>query len=288
MAEVTERRWTSPDGLALFARDYAGADGEKRLPVLCLHGFTRNSKDFEDLAPVLASSGRRVVAMDMRGRGQSAWDRNPRNYHPKIYARDVLGFLAALNIPRAIFLGTSMGGLITLTVALLKPSAIAAAILNDVGPAVDPQGVARIQSYAGKTPAVRTWQDAADYVRVTNEIALPGAGAEDWERMARRMFRDGPDGPALDYDPAIASASGGKAKTSSLLAWIAFRSLARWVPTLLIRGERSDILSAGIAERMRRRAPKLQTAVVPGVGHAPTLSEPEALAAIQSFLKAVP
>lgn len=286
--EHVERRWTSPDGLSLFARDYAAQGGEGRLPVLCLHGFTRNSKDFDDLAPVIAADGRRVIAMDMRGRGESDRDPRSKNYHPKVYARDVLGFLAALGIPRAVFLGTSMGGLIILAVALLRPAAIGGAILNDVGPAVDPRGIARIQSYAGKAPAVRNWQDAADYARAINGVALPGHVTNDWEQMARRMFRDAPDGPVLDYDPAIATAPGGKTKTSSWIAWLALRRLAKRAPTLLIRGEQSDILSADIAERMQRRAPRLRTVTVPGVGHAPTLAEPEALAAIRSFLESVP
>ena len=288
MADFAERRWTSPDGLALYARDYAGRDGEQRLPVLCLHGFTRNSADFEDLAPVIAGLGRRVIAMDMRGRGQSDRDPKPRNYHPKVYARDVTGFLAALGIPRAVFLGTSMGGIITLAIALLRPGVIGAAILNDAGPQVDPAGIQRIQSYVGKAPPIRNWQAAADYIRSINQAALPAFRAGDWERMARRAFRDGPDGPVLDYDPAIAAASSGKAKTSSLVAWFAFRRLAKRAPVLLIRGEQSDIISADIARRMQRRAPSLQVTVVPGVGHAPMLDEPEALAAIRSFLATVP
>ena len=284
MTGFSERRWKTPDGLSLYARDYLAEGGEKGLPVLCLHGFTRNSADFEDLAPIIARDGRRVVAMDVRGRGKSDRDPKTANYHPKIYARDIIGFLAALGIPKAVFLGTSMGGIITFTVALLRPKLIAAAILNDVGPAVDPAGIARIQSYAGKAPAVHNWQDAADYCRVINEAALPQYGTDDWQRMAHRTFRDGPDGPILDYDPAIASAPGARAKTSSLLAWLALRRLAKRVPTLLVRGEHSDILSATIAERMQRRAPALGQAVIPNVGHAPTLAEPESLAAIRGFL----
>lgn len=288
MADSSERRWTSRDGLSLYARDYAGTDGEVRLPVLCLHGFTRNSKDFEDLAPVIAATGRRVIAMDMRGRGRSDWDPRPANYHPKIYARDVIGFLAALAIPRVLVIGTSMGGLIAFAIALLRPRLVGGAILNDVGPAVDPIGLRRIQSYAGKAPPVRNWQDAADYLRTINGRALPNLATKDWEAMARRTFRDSPDGPVLDYDPAIAGVPGAKTKTSSLIAWFAFRRLARSVPTLLIRGERSDILSGEIARRMRRQAPALKIATVAGVGHAPTLSEPDALAAIQSFLSSAP
>jgi pimeloyl-ACP methyl ester carboxylesterase len=288
MAGFSERRWVTPDGLGLYARDYEAKDGERGVPVLCLHGFTRNSRDFEDLAPVIVASGRRVIAIDMRGRGGSDRDPRPANYHPKIYGRDVLGFLAALGIPRAVFLGTSMGGLITLTIALLRPTVIAAAILNDVGPEVDPAGIARIQSYAGRLPPVRSWQDAVDQIRSVNQAALPAYGPDDWQRMARRTFRDGPEGPVLDYDPAIASAPAGNAKFASLIAWLAFWRLARRAPTLLVRGEHSDILTAPIAAKMQRRAPSLQVAVVPGVGHAPTLAEPETLAAIRAFLAEVP
>src|SRR5688572_3664577 len=149
MTGFTERRWTSPDGLALYARDYAGGDGEQRLPVLCLHGLTRNSKDFDGLAPKIAALGRRVIVPDVRGRGQSAWDSRPARYNPKTYARDVLGMMDMLGIPSAIFIGTSMGGLITMTAAMMRTKAVAAAILNDVGPAIAPAGIARILSYAG-------------------------------------------------------------------------------------------------------------------------------------------
>jgi len=226
--------------------------------------------------------------MDVRGRGQSDRDPKSANYHPKVYAQDIAGFLEDLGISKAVFLGTSMGGLITMTLALTKPRLIAAAILNDVGPAVDPAGLARIQSYAGKLAPVGNWQDAADYMRMINGVALPGYGDDDWAGMARRTFREGPEGPVLDYDPAIAAASGRNAKVSSLIAWFAFKRLARRVPTMLLRGASSDIVSAAIAERMQRKAPTLETVVVPGVGHAPTLAEPEALAAIRGFLQRVP
>jgi pimeloyl-ACP methyl ester carboxylesterase len=288
VTEFSERRWTTPEGLSLYARDYPAKGGEDHLPVLCLHGFTRNSSDFEDLAPELVKGGRRIIALDVRGRGESDRDPNPKNYHPKIYARDVIGFLGALGIPRAVFLGTSMGGLITFAVALLRPKLIGAAILNDVGPAVDPAGIARIQSYAGKAPVVRTWKDAEEYCHIIYGSAWPSYKADDWKRLARRTFRDGPNGPVLDYDPAIATAPGAKTKTSSLLAWFALGRLARNVPTLLLRGEKSDILSADIAGRMKRKAPKLQVVEIPDVGHAPTLSEPASLQAIQGFLDKAP
>ncbi len=288
MTGFTERRWTSPDGLALYARDYAGADGEQRLPVICLHGLTRNSKDFEGLAPRIAALGRRVIVPDVRGRGQSAWDSRPARYNPKTYARDVLGLMDMLGMPSAIFIGTSMGGLITMTVAAMRSKAVAAAILNDVGPAIAPAGIARILSYAGKGGSIDSWDDAVAYLRTTTGIAFPDYAEEDWRRLAERTFRDRGGRPEFDYDPAIATPLRKPGKAVELLAWLLFRRLARRRPTLLLRGSLSDILSAEIAERMRKAAPAMHEIVVPGVGHAPTLDEPEAVDAIAQFLRTVP
>ncbi len=288
MSAYSELRWTSRDGLNLFARDYA-ASGEARLPAICLHGLTRNSKDFEDVAPLIASWGRRVIVPDVRGRGQSDRDPNPNNYQPKIYARDVLEMMAALDIPRAVFLGTSMGGIITMTMMAIRPKVIAAAILNDVGPAIAPEGIARILSYVGKGPDVRDWNDAAAYVRRINSVALPGLGDEEWHRFAQRTFRQGVNGPELDYDPAITVPLGKPPSKMALwLARLLFRRLARKRPVLLIRGAQSDIISSDIADRMQHMAPRLQRVDVPGVGHAPTLSEPVAVDAINKFLRTVP
>jgi len=289
MSAFTERRWTSRDGLSLFARDYAGASGEARLPVICLHGLTRNSKDFEDVAPLIAGWGRRVIVPDVRGRGQSDRDPNPKNYQPKIYARDVLGMMEALGVPRAIFLGTSMGGLIIMTLAAMRLRAIAAAILNDVGPAIAPEGIARILRYAGKGPEVRDWNDAADYVRRTNAVAFPHNSNEEWHRFAQRTFRQGANGPELDYDPAITvPLQKPPPRLAGLIAGLLFRRLARKRPTLLIRGELSDIISPEIADRMQRMAPGLRRVDVPDVGHAPMLTEPTAVDAIDQFLRTTP
>jgi pimeloyl-ACP methyl ester carboxylesterase len=284
-----ERRWKSVDGLSLYARDYLAAAPGDQLPVICLHGLTRNSKDFEDVAPLIAGWGRRAIVPDVRGRGQSAWDPNPKNYHPKIYVRDVIGMMAVLELDRAIFLGTSMGGIITMTMMAIRPQAVAAAILNDVGPAIAPEGIARILSYVGKGPEVTDWDAAARYVRDINSIALPNLSDEEWRRFAKRTFRDGEKGPELDYDPAITVPLG--KPPGRLTEWIAgflFRRLARKRPTLLVRGETSDIISPEIADRMQRMAPRMQRVDVPGVGHAPTLTEPEAVDAIEQFLKTVP
>jgi pimeloyl-ACP methyl ester carboxylesterase len=284
-----EREWRSRDGLTLYSRDYPAVGGEKSLPVVCLHGLTRNSKDFEEVAPRLAGGGRRVIVPDVRGRGRSAFDPKPKRYQPFVYARDVLELLDSLGIGRAVFIGTSMGGLITLMVAGLRLRAIAAAVLNDVGPEVDQAGIDRILSYAGKLRRVESWADAVDYVRQTGGAAFPNNSEADWESFARCTFREESGRPVFDYDPAImVPMSKGPPKTRSFIGMILFRRLARSRPTLLIRGELSDLLSERIAARMKRNAPALELAVIPGVGHAPLLTEPAAVEAIDEFLSRMP
>lgn len=289
MADFAEREWRSRDGLRLYARDYAGANGECRLPVFCLHGLTRNGRDFEEVAPRLAAGGRRIIVPDTRGRGRSEWDSQPDRYHPKVYARDVLALMDSLGIARAVFIGTSMGGLITMAVAALRSRAVAAAVLNDVGPEIGKEGIDRILSYAGKPAEIRDWKDAADYVRRTNAVAFPDHRQADWDAFARRTFREEDGRPVLDYDPAIAlPLAKGQVKTRSFLADFLFRRLARKRPTLLVRGELSDLTTAEIAKRMKRAAPSLEVVVVPGIGHAPMLTEPVAAKAIDDFLANVP
>lgn len=289
MSAYEELSWTSRDGLSLYARDYPASGQGGRLPVICLHGLTRNSKDFEEIAPIIAGWGRRVIVPDVRGRGQSDRDPNPKNYKPPVYARDVVEMMSALNIDQAVFLGTSMGGLITMTLMAIRPKAIAAAILNDVGPAIAPEGIARILGYAGKKANIGNWDDAANYVRQTQAVAFPDFNDEDWHRFAQRTFRQGPNGPELDYDPAISVPL--SKPPSKLAPWIVgffFRRLARKRPTLLVRGALSDIISGAIADRMQLQAPGMKRVDVPNVGHAPMLVEPVAVDAIDKFLRTVP
>ena len=290
MADYSERRWTSSDGLSLFARDYPGADGPAQLPVIAIHGLTRNSADFETIAPLIARSGRRVLALDVRGRGLSDRATDPMTYQPPVYAKDVLALLEGAGIERGVFLGTSMGGLITMAITALKSRVVAAAILNDIGPAVSPEGLARIAAYSGQPVDTPTWAAAADYAKRINAIALPHYTDADWDAFARRIFEEGTEGtPILNYDPDIAvpiKAAGAKALAPNL--WPSFRRLARRRPTLLIRGGTSDLLSADIAARMQKTAPEMRYAEIPGIGHAPMLDEPESKAAIFEFLKDVP
>lgn len=281
-----ERRWTSPDGLSLFARDYAAAPGPAKLPVIAIHGLTRNSADFGAIAPLIAQSGRRVLAVDVRGRGRSDRAPDPMTYQPVNYAHDILALLEQAGIARAVFLGTSMGGLITMALAALRSKVIAAAILNDVGPEVAKEGLARIAAYSGQPVETPTWADAAAYARRINEVAFRHYADSDWDAFARRIFTTGPEGaPILDYDPDIAvpiRAAGPKALVPNL--WPMFGRLTKARPVLLVRGETSDLLSREIAAKMQKRAPKMDVVEVPGVGHAPMLDEPEAKAAIFPFL----
>ena len=289
MATYSETSFTSDDGLRLYARDYAPDSGQARLPVICIHGLTRNSADFDELAPWIAAQGRRVLAVDVRGRGNSAYDPNPANYNLMVYARDIVKLAHDLGIERAVFIGTSMGGLITMTLAVRRIGLIAAAVLNDVGPALSGRGLQRIAGYAGNSEPVASWDDAAAYVRGINEVAFPANTERDWDKWARRAFAETAPGQlGMRYDPGIAIAvRAGKIKHSSMAARFAFRRLAHKRPTLLIRGALSDVVEEEQVAMMRSAAPKMAYAEVPDVGHAPMLNEPQALAALREFLGSV-
>jgi pimeloyl-ACP methyl ester carboxylesterase len=285
----TEISYTSTDGLDLYARDYAASSGPARLPVICIHGLTRNSADFDEVAPWLASMGRRVLAVDVRGRGKSAIDPDPSNYKQPVYAGDIIKLAHDLGIERAVFIGTSMGGLITMTVALKKPSLIAAAVLNDTGPVLSMRGLDRIRGYAGKGKPVASWDDAALAIKNINELAFPSNSMDEWMKWARRAFQENERGAlVMRYDPNIALAlQTGKLKPTSFLARHAFRKLACRRPTLLVRGELSDLIEGPQSAEMRKAAPSMQYVEVPGVGHAPMLTEPVAREAIRQFLAQV-
>lgn len=295
MSTFTPISYTSGDGLALYARDYPAVGSEERpeqahLPVICIHGLTRNSSDFDELAPILAGMGRRVIAVDVRGRGHSARDPNPANYTPMVYANDVIKLMNDLGIARAVFIGTSMGGLITMTLAARRLDLIAAAIINDIGPVMSARGLDRIAGYAGKSAACSSWIEAASHVRDINACAFPDNSEQEWDKWARRAFEQRDDGLLSPrYDPNIAHAlQTGKLPPTSLAARMAFRRLARRRPTLLVRGALSDLLEPEQAAWMRKAAPELQYVEVPNVGHAPMLTEPEALDAIRRFMAKLP
>ena len=289
VSTYSELRFTSTDGLQLYARDYPAASGRARLPVICIHGLTRNASDFEEVAPWIAGQGRRVLAVDVRGRGNSAYDPDPRHYNPVVYAGDVAKLAKDLGIARAVFIGTSMGGLITMTLAMRRLDLIAAAVLNDVGPALSLRGLERIAGYVGGGKPPATWEEAAQYIRTINGCAFPSNTGADWDKWARRAFVDTGSGTlAMRYDPNIALAiKAGKVKPTSMIARYAFRRLARARPTLLLRGALSDLIEPEQVAMMRAAAPSLAVAEVPDVGHAPMLTESASQAALRAFLDRV-
>lgn len=283
MKSWSDRYWTSRDGLRLHYLDYDGpAD---RPPILCLHGLTRNSRDFESLAERYAGDWR-VIAPDFRGRGLSEKDPNSSNYTPPTYAADTVQMLDELGIEEAVFVGTSLGGLTTMVVAAIAPQRIAAAVLNDVGPELDGVGLERIRTYVGKPLLFRSWEEAADAFEGKYGQVHPRYGRPDWLRYAKRVCREGDDGVELDYDMAIADAFAEVDSEPVADAWPLLRSLAGR-PVLILRGETSDLLHPQIAEKMRDAIPGAELATIPNVGHAPDFDEPETIAALDRLLRRV-
>jgi pimeloyl-ACP methyl ester carboxylesterase len=272
------------DGLRLHYRDYPGS--ADRPPLLCLHGLTRNVRDFADFAE-RHSPRYRVIALDFRGRGMSDNDPLPARYNALTYAGDVIELLDQLGIPEAVFVGTSLGGLVTLAIAAIAPQRIAAAILNDVGPELGEAGLDHIRRYVGRGERFATWNDAAETIARNQQAAFPTYGAADWLAAARRHCRESEGGIVFDYDPAIADAFKVADATPRVDIWPLFMALARKL-LLVIRGELSGLLRPETLERMHAAAPDMKAVTVPDVGHAPMLDEPEAAAAIDSFLASLP
>jgi pimeloyl-ACP methyl ester carboxylesterase len=283
MADWTDGYWRSPDGLRLHYRDYPGpAD---RPPVLCFPGLTRNARDFEDLAAALSGEWR-VIAVDLRGRGCSEFAPDPMSYNPLTYLGDVETLLAELGISRFVAFGTSLGGLVAMLLAAIGPQRIAGALINDVGPEIEPVGLERIRAYVGRPLTWRGWSEAAAALGEASRDIYPDWEEEEWLRYARRLGRQQADGSVvLDYDMAIAEPL--KLPAPEVDLWPAFRALAGSGPLLLVRGERSDLLSEATLARMREEAPEMDVVTVPRVGHAPTLDEPEARVGIARLLERV-
>jgi pimeloyl-ACP methyl ester carboxylesterase len=272
--------FTVRDCLKLHYRDYPGST--EKPPLLCLPGLTRNARDFADLAERY-SPRFRVLVLEFRGRALSDYDPDPAHYHPLTYAQDVIELLDQLEVPRAIFLGTSLGGLVTMTVAALALDRIAATILNDIGPEIAAAGIDRIKSYVGQAVRFKSWDEAAETIANNTGHAFDNYDHDDWVRMARRNCREDNGGIVFDYDMAIALPFNRANSDSQFDMWPLFTALAQ-KPLLVIRGAKSDLLSAEALEKMRAVAPNMKSTVVPGVGHAPELSEPEAVTAIDAFL----
>ncbi|TXI89491.1 MAG: alpha/beta hydrolase [Burkholderiaceae bacterium] len=287
MTTFNELYFRSDDGLTLYARDYASQGDKAKCPIICVHGLTRNSSDFEEIAPWLAQQGRRVLAVDVRGRGHSDHDSNPDNYNPIRYAKDIANLMHQLGIARAVFIGTSMGGITTMTLALQNLKLIVAAVLNDVGPRLSSTGLQRIAGYAGKSKNPDSMAQAAAYIKEINHYAFPDNTDEEWEKWARRAFEVRADGKVVSrYDPNIAlPLPNGRLTARSFWAKLVFKRLTKNRPCLLIRGAISDLIEDEQLREMQKLAPRMKYAEVAGVGHAPMLTEPSARQALHDFLE---
>lgn len=282
-APFRERRFTAPDGLSLYFRDY-GDPTSSRTPILCLTGLVRNSKDFHDLASRLAVD-RRVVCFDYRGRGNSDRDPDWRNYRPDVYIGDISDLLTAANLHPAIVVGTSLGGLLAMALAVARPTALAGVVLNDVGPEIDGSGLDRIIAYVTAHTPQPDWPTAAQALK-KNYRNLSITTEEGWMKLARQTYREEADGTLrYDFDPGIGRALAAASRSTPDL-WPLFGALRR-VPTLALRGDLSDVLSPQTFDHMAEVKPDLVRVTVAGVGHVPFLDEPECVGAIDDFLAAL-
>ena len=281
MPPYENRYWWSNDGLRLHYRDYPGpAD---RPPILCLPGLTRNARDYHDLALRLSPDWR-VIAIDLRGRGDSGYAKDPMSYVPLTYVQDVEALLRELDVARYVAFGTSLGGIVAMLLAGTARERLAGLVLNDVGPEISPEGLSRIRSYVGKSNTWPTWLHAARAVAEANESVYPDFQLEDWLAMAKRLYRLNSAGRiVLDYDMKIAEPFRVPGNEAGPDMWRALEGL-KTVPTLLVRGATSDVLAANVAERMAGALEQGEFLTIPDTGHAPTLDEPEAIAAIDRLL----
>lgn len=277
----TEKFWVSHDGLKLYARVYPGPGAFART-VLCLHGLTRNSRDFEDLAPHLQQNYR-VIVPDVRGRGLSARDPNPQNYQPAIYLQDILALMDTVDALRAAIIGTSMGGMLAMMLAVGSRDRVSGVVLNDMGPEIDPVGLERIKAYAGRLPAPKNWDEAIAQTRSSFGNAWPNLSSERWSVLTRRAYREDEAGAVhVDADPMIGEMlRAAPAATANL--WPFWKAM-RGIPMLAIRGAQSDILSAATFAKMKAENPDLEQLEVAQRGHAPLLDEPGCIAAIDALL----
>jgi pimeloyl-ACP methyl ester carboxylesterase len=279
----TSEFFVARDGLRLHARDY-GPQISSQLAVVCLPGLARTAADFHELALALSTDARkprRVLALDYRGRGLSAYDRNWKNYDIRVELDDVCQVLAASGVHEAVFVGTSRGGLITMALSAARPTLIRGAVLNDIGPVLDARGLIRIRGYVGKLPVPQNYAEAAEILKRFSDSHFPLFGADEWDLMARRTWKTGEDGKLVTrYDRNLMKVLESLDLEATLPdLWPYFGGLAN-VPVLAIRGANSDLLAPDTLLEMARRHPACETFVAPGQGHAPSLSSKDMIARI--------
>jgi pimeloyl-ACP methyl ester carboxylesterase len=277
---------TAPDGLKLHVCCY-GPRLAPSVPVVCLPGLTRTVADFEELAVALAANNevpRRVLALDSRGRGLSGCDRDPHNYNLATELADLRAVLTALDVQPAVFVGTSRGGLLTMLLAVAQPTAIAGAVLNDIGPVIEPKGLARIKSYVGKLPQPKSFEEGAEIFRRLFGPHFTGFTDTDWLDYSRRSFKVEQHRLVPTYDVRIAKTMEDIDFDQPLAPmWGAFDGLGR-VPLLVLRGENSDLLSEATVAAMRARRPSMELMTVLRQGHAPVLGGPDLISRLAAFV----
>lgn len=258
------------------------------MPVVCLPGLARTEADFEPLALHLASNTshpRCAFALDYRGRGQSGYDSDWRNYNLAVELADVVTVLSALRIQRAVFVGTSRGGLLTMLLAATQPACIGGAILNDIGPVLEPKGLLRIKSYIGRMPAPKDFAEGANVLRSLFGAQFPALSDEDWLSWSKRSWVQTPDGMIARYDTSLGNTLSDFDPDQPIPdLWAQFDALAA-TPVMVIRGALSDLLSAETVETMRQHKPDIEIIEVPDQGHAPLLSEARLLIQIGDFCR---
>jgi pimeloyl-ACP methyl ester carboxylesterase len=273
---------TAQDGLRLHVRAY-GARTSTALPVVCLPGLARTAADFEGLAATL-SHNRQVLAVDYRGRGKSDYDHNPANYNLQTELADVLAVLTAFGIGPAVFIGTSRGGILTMLLAVARPTAIAGCVLNDIGPVIELGGLMRIKGYVGKLSQPASFREAAEALQQRFGSHFPKWGDADWLAFARRTFKETNGHIVPDYDVRLATTLDAITPERPLPPlWKEFDALAR-VPVMVVRGTNSDILSAATVEAMRKRRRSLDVVEVADEGHTPRLIDPQTARRIAAFV----
>ena len=276
---------SAPDGLRLHARLWGPRSAAHT--VVCLPGLARTTADFEALAGRLAGAGeaRRVIALDYRGRGQSDYDRDPANYNFHVEMGDVLAALTALDALPAVFVGTSRGGILTMLLAAMRPTVMTGAVLNDIGPVIEPKGLMRIKGYVGKLPEPRSFEDGAEILRRLFDAQFPTVTHEGWLEASRRTFKQANGRFATTYDPALAKTMEGVDFEKPMPPlWKEFEAL-RHVPVMTIRGANSDLLTEATVTEMASRHPDFETLDVPEQGHAPLLAEAATLDRIAAFVR---
>ncbi len=286
-----ERHVSASDGLRLFVRDFLpeASATPPGVPVVCLPGLTRDSRDFERLGAHVSRTvrpQRRVVAIDFRGRGRSERG-DPDGYSIGRELDDVLDVMTALGIERAIMLGTSRGGLVTMQMAVLRPASIAGAVLNDVGPVIDGRGLLKIKNALEHAREPRDWEDAARLLAEAYRAQFPATDARGWAEMARRTYVDEGGRPVPAHDPALLDALRRIDFSHPLpKMWPQFDALAK-APLLTLRGANSDLLTAETMRQMQERCPAMHSHVVPDAGHAPSLGTEEELRVLARFFATV-